>query len=309
MRYRGGVALVFWPNAQVSRGEVIAGDSAHVSIFDRGFLYGDGLFEVLRTSGGNPVNLAAHLDRLADSAAAIALPCPAKNDIAFGVGKVVAALLQTGAADARLRIIVTRGRGDIATPLADLPSPTWMVIAEPLRLPSAKLLMNGLRVQTSSRRLPPIDAIDPRLKSLAYLDRVLARAEASAGGFDEALRLTPSGAVGECTLANFFAVVDGKLVTAPVDCGVLPGITRAWVLANAVAAGVEISIRALSLGELARASEAFATSAVRGIVAIATIDDLSFRLTGPVPGPVTDAVARLFASYLDAIALGRIHIG
>ena len=315
MRYRGRVSLVFWPNPSGALGpdrpygRVIAAEDARVSIFDRGFLYGDGLFEVLRTSGGNPVNLAAHLERLATSATAISLPCPTKRDFELGVRAVVEALLATGATDARLRIILTRGLGEIATPLAELRSPTWMVVAEPLLPTPPKLLLNGLRLMTSSRRLPAIDTLDPRLKSLAYLDRIMARAEAAAAGYDEALRLTSSGQVGECALANFFAVVDGTLVTAPVDCGVLPGITRAWVLADAARNGVEISERALPMSELASASEAFVTSALRGIVAVASIGDLAFRGANLVPGRLTDEIGRRYATYLHAIALGRNPIG
>ena len=267
-------------------GELVAPERAAISVLDRGLLYGDGCFEVLRTWGGAPRALDAHLDRLADTARFLALPAPDRAALRATVARVLAA---AGPGEQRLRIVVTRGPGALAAPLAALGPGRTIVIAEPLPPPPA-----ALALATVDWPLPPRAARGH--KTLAYLDHVLARELARAAGADEALRLDAAGEVVEGATCNVFAVAGGAVATPPIDRGILPGIVRARVLALCARDGVPAGERALTPAALAAADEVFVTSSLRGVVPVTRLDGRALAA-----GPIT---ARLARAYEDSMFHG-----
>jgi branched-chain amino acid aminotransferase len=270
-------------------GEIVDGAEARVPVTDRGLLYGDGVFEVLRTTNGRPFLLDRHLDRLAGGAAAIGLALPAPTVIATAVGRTIVALGE----EARVRIVVTRGDASLERRLSDVGTPRLLVMAEPLRLPPPEVYERGIRLATVSRRMPTPDALDPRIKALSYLDRVLALDEARRVGADEAIRLDAGGRVAECATANLFFVAHGALLTPPANAA-LAGVTRSIVLEDAAAADIPIGERAPLPAELAAADEVFVTSAVKGIVPVGVLDGVS-RL----PGTVTRQLIARYRARLE----------
>jgi branched-chain amino acid aminotransferase len=270
-------------------GEVVDGADARIPVSDRGLLYGDGVFEVLRTANGRPFLLDRHLDRLAAGASAIGLALPPAVLIATAVTRTAAALGE----EARLRIVVTRGDASLDRRLSDVGTPRLLVIAEPLRLPPPEVYERGIRLATVARRMASPDSLDPRIKALSYLDRILALDEARRVGADEAVRLDQNGRVAECATANIFFVAKGALLTPPATMA-LPGVTRGVVLEDATAAAIPIGERAPLLAELAAADEVFVTSAVRGIVPVGVLDGVQ-RL----PGTVTRQLIARYRARLE----------
>lgn len=283
-------------------GRLVAPEDATVSIFDRGFLYGDGLFEVLRTWDGVAVDLDAHLDRMCASAAALSLPVD-RARIADDVRRTIVA---AGEGEHRLRIVVTRGAGPIGARLATLGAGHMIVIAEPLTTAP-----DGVSLAIVDYPLPRRGGAAH--KTLAYLDHVIARELAATAGADEAVRLGPDGDVVECATANLFIVVPAPdaaaaipprnvpdaitgdrlqgvgrptVVTPPVAAGILPGITRGHVLEACAAEGIAVREQRISVEDLRGADEIFVTSSVRGVVAVTKLDGESRRA-----GAVTQTIA------------------
>jgi branched-chain amino acid aminotransferase len=272
-------------------GAVVDAADARVPVTDRGLHYGDGVFEVLRTAQRRPVLLDRHLARLAAGAAAIALVPPSTAAIADAVAQTIAGV----PGDARIKIIVTRGDAPLAMPLAIAGPARLIVIAEPLVLPAPDVYARGIALVTVARRMPATDALDPRIKALSYLDRVLALDEARRAGADDAIRLAADGRVAECATANVFYVRGGALVTPPAVAA-LAGITRGAVLEEAAGAGMQIREHAPTPSELAAADEIFVTSAVRGVMPVASLDGVA-RLPGAVTRLLTE---RYRARLIDA---------
>lgn len=269
-------------------GAVVDAADARIPVTDRGLQFGDGVFEVMRTAGGRPVLLDRHLARLAAGAAAIRLVPPPAAAIADAVARTLAGM----GGDARIKIVVTRGDAPLSTPLAAAGPARMLVIAEPLVLPSAEVYAHGIALVTVARRMPAPDALDPRIKALAYLDRVLALDDALSRGADDAVRLDADGRVAECATANLFAVVAGGLVTPPAIAA-LAGVTRGVVLELAAAEPIAVREHAMTPAELAAADEIFVTSAVRGVMPVASLDGVA-RL----PGPVTRLLAERYRGRL-----------
>ncbi len=263
-------------------GAVVDAADARVPITDRGLHYGDGVFEVLRTARGRAVLLDRHLARLAAGAAAIRLVPPPTAAIADAVARTLDGFV----GDARIKILVTRGDAPLATPLAAAGPARLIVIAAPLVLPAPEVYARGIALVTVARRMPAPDALDPRIKALAYLDRVLALDDARGRGADDAVRLDADGRVAECATANLFAVVGGAVVTPPAIAA-LAGVTRGVVLELAAAAGIAVREHAITPAELAAADEIFVTSAVRGVMPVASLDGVA-RLPGPVTRLLTE---------------------
>jgi branched-chain amino acid aminotransferase len=257
-------------------GEVVEPERAVISVLDRGLLYGDGVFEVLRTWNGrvHPAELAAHLARLAAACATLGLRVPARAVLA---GRVTAAVAAAGEPEARIRIVVTRGPGTLAQRLATLGPGHTIIIVEPMPPQPRELSLAVVDWPLPARR-------GAGVKALAYLDHIIARELAAVAGADEALRLDAHGRIAECATANVFVARDGRLATPPVDAGVLPGIVRAYVVAQG-----GCDERPIERAELAAAEEVFVTSSLRGIVPVTRIDDREIR-SGPI-------AARLSASY------------
>ncbi|MEP9348005.1 aminotransferase class IV [Xanthobacter sp. KR7-225] len=231
-------------------------EAARISPFDRGFTLGDGLFETLRLAGGAVLRLDAHLARLAAGAGVLGIPLPALD---LGAALVVTAQANQ-LADGVLRLTLTRGVGPRGVLPPAVPTPTLVITAAPAgpALPPARLVI----AQTTRR-----NARSPlaQVKSLNYLDGILARQEAARRGADDAVLLNTEDRVAETTIANVFAVIDGALVTPPVADGALPGVMRAAVLSEGAEA------RPLDAFDLAQADEIFLTSAL-GIRSVSAIE-------------------------------------
>ncbi len=243
-------------------GEIVPPEYATISVFDRGLLYGDGCFEVLRTWQGRPVALRAHLERLIDAARFLQLRIPALDWFTAQVG---AALAFAGKGEHRIRIMVTRGPGALGARFSELGTGPCIVIVEPLGEQPTEVSLAVVDWPVPRRPVPSH-------KTLSYLDHVLAREYARARGADEAIRLDHRGFVAEGGTCNVFAVIRGAVVTPPADRGVLPGIVRGRVLAVAERAGLVATVRDLGLTELHGAEEWFVTSSLRGVVPATRLD-------------------------------------
>ena len=266
-------------------GVQVAPDEAKISIFDRGFLFGDGVFEVLRTWDGVPALLGEHVTRMLASAAFLELRAPDRAAIEAAVRSTLD-VASAGTGEHRIRIIVTRGPGPLAARAGSLGPGRLIVIVEPL--PAQPAALSAAVVDWPMPR-----RTRPGHKALAYLDHIIARELAAAAGADEGIRLDPDGNVVEGSSSNVFAVVAGTVVTPPAEQGALPGITRARVLAACQALRVPVAVRPLALGELAGADEVFVTSALRGVVPVTRLDGIP-----RAPGQVTRRIAETFLARL-----------
>lgn len=255
-------------------GALVPAERATVSVLDRGFLYGDGLFEVLRTWRRIPLDLDLHLDRM--TASAIELHLGIDRTM---IARMVADVIAASEGEVRLRIVVTRGQGGLAVRFADVRGGRTIVIGEPLGALPTAISAAIVDWPLARRRVEH--------KTLAYLDHLIARE--LAGGADEALRLGPDGDLVEGATSNLFVVRGGAVATPPL-VGVLPGITRGHVLRACGELGVVAAERILTLAEVRSADEIFVTSAVRGVAAVTRLDD-----EPRVAGPVTAALARAYA--------------
>jgi branched-chain amino acid aminotransferase len=264
------------------------GDGAGVSVLDHGVLYGDGVFEGIRFYGGAPFRLGPHLDRLARSAAALALALPPAPELRAAVDAVIA---RSGRADGYLRLVVTRGAGALGLDPASCPRPTVFIVATQLAL-YAGAAARGLDAVIVSVRQPGPDVLDPRIKSLNYLPRVLARVEAVRAGADEAILLNPQGRVTEASTENIFAVSRGALRTPPAVDGALEGVTRAVVLELAAAAGIPACVESLTPYDLYSADELFLTGTAAEMVPLRRVDGRAPTL--PCPGPTFTLLAQAF---------------
>jgi branched-chain amino acid aminotransferase len=277
-------------------GDLLAPGEAKVSVFDRGFLYGDSVYEVVRTYGGRPFELDAHLARLAHSADRIALQLrwTARRTAEEVHRTLVAArggdppdldAAPWNLGERYVRIVMTRGAGEIGLDPALAVDPRAIVIVQPLRGPPVRAYEEGVKVALAGLRRASPRAVDPTAKTGAHLSHVLAVREARAAGAHEALLLDDGGFVTEGSSSNVFAVRHGRLATPPLAAGILEGVTRGVVLRLARRLGVEVDEVALRPEDLEGAEEAFITSTVREIVPVVRIGE---RTVGAGrPGPVT----------------------
>ena len=265
-------------------GEFLPEDRASVSIFDRGLLYGDGLFETVRAYGGRLFRLDRHLERLADSARQIGLP--PIGDLSGPANELLA---RNSLADAYLRITVTRGVG-LGLEATET-SPTVLIIARPLNLPPPETYARGYAV-----RIVPAEhargAALPGLKSLCYLDKILARRRAREQGADEALLVNSAGALTEAAASNVFLVHNGRLVSPALDQGLLPGITRDAVIE--LARYVEETV--VPAGLLRDAEECFLTNSIMEIMPVTRADD--YLIGRGQPGPLTTQLRQAYAELV-----------
>src|SRR5438105_4076847 len=209
-------------------GELVPREAAKVSVFDHGLLYGDGVFEGIRVYNRRIFRLDAHLDRLYDSARALALAIPlARAELAEAVRTTVRANRRE---DGYIRLIVTRGVGDLGVDPRSCPRPSVVVIVTDIRLYPSELYQKGLKVITSATRQVSHEAVDPRVKSLNYLKNVLAKIDAAQAGAEEAIMLNAEGFIAECTGDNLYVVRNGAILTPSPQDGALEGITRAALL-------------------------------------------------------------------------------
>jgi branched-chain amino acid aminotransferase len=270
-------------------GAIVAGEAARVPLLDHGFLYGDGVFEGIRAYAGRVFRLEDHLRRLATGARALALELPGGLD---AVRRIVLETLRAhGEPDAYVRLIVSRGVGELGVDPTPCAEPRVVCLAARVRIFAPEKLEEGLALATSSWRRPGPDVLDPTVKSLNYLNNALAKLEARRAGADEALLLNGRGSVAEASVANVFAVRDGRLATPPPTDGALPGITRATVMELAQELGCAAEERSLGRSDLLGADEVFLTGTGARIVPVASLDG---RRIGGGPGALTKRLAEAF---------------
>jgi branched-chain amino acid aminotransferase len=283
-------------------GRVFDQEHAVISVFDHGFLYGEGVYETLRTYNGEPFLFERHMHRLRTSAGMLALHVPLSDaDIAarFRDTMRTARLGDQPDREAYLRILVTRGVGELTYDPAACPTPSVVVIAKPHVNPSAEVFAKGVRVI-----LVPIvrnhpGSVNPLIKSNNLLNNALAMQEAfRRGGFEGVMR-NYRGELAECTQSNLFIVKNGVALTPPVDAGLLPGITRAFLFEVGAEAGIEVREAVLRDPDLLGADEAFLTSTTREVTPIVKVDDQTIG-TG-VPGPVTLTLLARYREHADRL--------
>jgi branched-chain amino acid aminotransferase len=275
-------------------GAVVEGGEARIPVTDHGFLYGNGVFEGIRVYARRVFRLDDHLSRLATGARCLGLAIPG------GVEAVRRIVIDTaralGEEDAYLRLIVTRGEGSLGIDPSTCAEPRIVCIADQVSLYPEEKIREGIALVTSSLRKPAADVLDPRVKSLNYLNSALAKQEARRQGADEALLLNAAGHVVEASVANVFAVRAGRLLTPPASDGALEGLTRATVLELAAAQRVTAEERTLGRFDLLAAEEVFLTGSGTRIIAVASLDGRGIGKGGA--GPVTRRLYRAFDDYV-----------
>ncbi len=273
-------------------------DDAKISVFDHGVLYGDGIFEGIRAYNGRIFRLEDHLKRLAESANSILLKLP------LPIKEIEKALLETvrqnGLRDCYIRLVVTRGVGDLGLDMRKCKDgATLFIIADRIELYPEEFYEKGLTVITSSIRQKGLDQVGPGVKSLNYLANILARAEATAAGAQEAILLNATGHVSECSGDNIFFVKDGKIFTPPTSAGILVGVTRNVAMElSEKKLGIKVIERNFTRYDLYTADEVFLTGTGAEIIAAVKIDG---RVIGKgACGPTTRSLIKHFRDYANS---------
>ncbi len=274
-------------------GRVVDVAEARVPVTDHGLLYGDGVFEGIRVYGGRVFRLDDHLARFAAGAKALALEPPG------GIPAVREIVLETvrahGECEAYVRLVLTRGVGALGVVPTTCHAPRLFCLVSDVTIYPAEKLRDGIDLVTASLRRPAPDVLDPRVKSLNYLNNVLAKLEARQRGADEALLLGAGGLVAEAAVANLFAVISGELRTPPPTDGALEGITRRTVLELAGRLGIPARECSLGRFDLFSAEEVFLTGSGAGLVPVRSLDGRPIGVGRP--GPI---YAKVRAAFLDA---------
>jgi branched-chain amino acid aminotransferase len=276
-------------------GRIVPPEEAVVSIFDRGFLYGDSVYEVVRTYRGVPFEMDAHLVRLTGSAGRIGMALPVSTaQIATEVEETHRA---TGNAESYIRIVVTRGAGEIGLDPSLATDPLRVIVAQTLKTPPPEVYERGVTLALVSVRRNLRDAIDPAAKTGNYLNSVMAVAEARARGAFEAVMLDHRDFITEGASSNIFAVIGGVVFTPPLDVGILKGVTRGVVFEVARRAGLRVLEAPMTEVMLKQADEAFITSTIREIVPVVRVDDEA--IGGGAVGPTVTKIRQGFAAYVE----------
>ncbi|OGX28599.1 MAG: branched-chain-amino-acid transaminase [Omnitrophica WOR_2 bacterium RIFCSPHIGHO2_01_FULL_49_10] len=245
-------------------------EDAKVSVFDHGLLYGDGVFEGIRTYDGLIFKLKEHIDRLYQSAHAIMLDIPISKDEM--VGAIKKTLRENDMKDAYIRLLVTRGIGDLGLDPRKCGRPTVVIITDKIKLYPQELYGKGLEIVTISTQRNIHQAVNPQIKSLNYLNNILAKVEAINAGVEEAVMLNSEGYVAECTGDNIFIVKDGSLLTPPIHSGVLRGITRGAVIDIACLKEIPVHEEVLTRYDLFNSDEMFLTGTAAEIIPVVRMD-------------------------------------
>jgi len=272
-------------------GEFYPKSEAKISVYDHGLLYGDGVFEGIRAYNGIVFKLKEHIDRLYKSAHPIFLKIPlTKEQLSEAV---LETLRKNNLTNAYIRLVVTRGVGDLGLDPRKCPKPTIIIITEPLlQLHSAEKVENGISTIITWVKRNPVDTATHEMKSLNYLNSILGKIEANNTGADEAICLDKTGYVCEGVGENIFIVRDGEIITPPISSGALNGITRAVIIRLAKKLGIEVTEKNITPNELFTADEAFFTGTA---AEVAPIREVNKRVIGAgKPGPVTKRIMQEF---------------
>jgi branched-chain amino acid aminotransferase len=264
-------------------GKLVEKEAAVISVFDHGLLYGDGVFEGIRTYDSLVFRLKEHIDRLYKSADAISLTIPLNKTEMMEA--VVMTLKANKLRDAYIRLVVTRGPGDLGLDPRKCKKATVFIITDKIALYPKEFYQNGLQIVTATikRNLP--QALDPRIKSLNYLNNILAKIDAIKSGTPEAIMLTHDDYVAECTGDNIFILKSGELLTPPTDIGALEGITRDAVMSIARRTDVPVFEKMLRMDDVYAAEEVFLTGTAAEIVPVVKIDERT--IGNGTPGKLT----------------------
>ncbi len=269
-------------------------NEAKVSVFDHGFMYGDGIFEGIRLYNKNVFKLPKHIDRLFRSAKAICLDLPwTKQEI---MDAVCDACRTNNLTDGYIRLIVSRGKGKLGLSPFTCVDPQLIIIADQIQLYPQELYDNGLKAITVPTRRNSHAALPPMVKSLNYLNNILAKIEAQKLGFQECLLLNNEGYVAECSGDNVFIVFDGKLITPPVSCGSLGGMTREAAIDVAKQLGIEVIEKPLTRFDVWTADECFLTGTAAKLIPLVELDS---RKIGD--GNVGEVTKKLLAGFNEMV--------
>lgn len=275
-------------------GQLVPKEQAVVSVFDHGLLYGDGVFEGLRVYSGKVFAMREHVVRLYESALAIRLTIPmSQEQMAEAVNATVAA---NGIVDGYVRLVVTRGAGYLGLDPRKTSNPQVIIIADQIELYPEAVYQTGMKLVTASTLRNHPGALSPRIKSLNYLNNILARMEGTDAGCPETLMLNHKGEVAECTGDNIFIVKSGVLKTPSAEAGILEGITRNTVIRLAREAGIPVLEAPFTRHDIYVADECFLTGSAAEIVPVVSLD--SRPIGSGTPGPVTSRLRTRFQEFV-----------
>lgn len=271
-------------------GLIVDEAEAKISVFDHGLLYGDGVFEGIRFYNSRVFRLEEHVRRLYDSAKSILLTIPLTPEEM--IAATCATVRANGLINGYIRLVVTRGVGPMGLSPFKCPKASIIIIADTISLYSDEAYANGLTMATCATRRPSHDILSPQVKSLNYLNNVMAKVEAIQAGAEEGLMLNDVGLVAECTGDNIFVIRDGSITTPPITAGALPGITRGVVIEIARELGVPLVERDLSRHDIYTCDECFLTGTAAEVIAATSLDK---RVLGSGrPGPLTQRIIARF---------------
>jgi D-amino acid aminotransferase len=271
---------------------------ASISVFDRGFLYGDSVYETMRTAGGSALDLPRHLARLRRSGDGIGLTIPWSDEALAGtIARTHAA---TGNAESYVRLVVTRGSGPLLLDPRKSEEPLLVVLVQPLVLPEPAAYERGIAAVIVGVTKNAGTSIDPEIKSGNYLGNILALRQAIAAGGDDAIMCNLEGAVSEGATSNVFMVAAGRVSTPNMRTGILPGITRQTVCELAAVGGWPVAETRIMPEDLRAADEVFLTSSVRGIMPVTRLDGVA--VGDGTAGPVTRQLHQAYVAYVAAAA-------
>ncbi|EMB16127.1 branched-chain-amino-acid transaminase [Rhodopirellula europaea] len=275
-------------------GEYFSREDAKISVYDHGLLYGDGVFEGMRIYSGKVFALEDHMTRLYESARAIMLDIPIAIDaLTTAVNETVA---KNGLTEGYIRLLVTRGGNQLGLNPFACEDPQVIIIADTISLYPEKFYTEGLELITASTIRNHPAALSPRVKSLNYLNNIMAKIEAIRAGCIEAVMLNTKGEVAECTGDNIFIVRGDRLITPPIDAGILEGITRNTVIDLARENGIEVAEEAMTRHDIFVADECFLTGSAAEVIPAVKLDG---RVIGDgKPGPTTQKLNAAFREFV-----------
>lgn len=275
-------------------GSFVPKDEAKISVYDHGYLYGDGVFEGIRVYGGRVFRLEQHLDRLFESARYLMLDIPLTRD------ELRAAILETvrrsALRDAYIRPVISRGVGDLGLDPRKCKAPTVVIIVDTIQLYPKDAYERGLRMITATTRKIRPDALSPQAKSLNYLSNIMARMEANQAGVDEAIMLNSEGYVCECSADNLFLVRENELWTPPAYLGILKGVTRGAVIELARELSIPLMEKVFTLHDIYTADECFLTGTGAEVGPVVEVDGR--KIAEGRPGPIS---LRVMAAFRDLV--------
>jgi len=277
-------------------GRMVPKSQAMVSVYDHGLLYGDGVFEGIRIYNRKIFKCGQHMERLWRSAEAIRLQIPISRDEMVQV--IRDCVEANGIVDGYIRLVVSRGYGTLGLDPRRCPVAGVICIADQISLYAPEAYERGMRIIVAKRPRTPKECLDPRIKSLNYLNNILAKVEAIDQGCDEAIMLNLDGCVGECTGDNIFIVRNGEVHTPPPDACILEGITRRFVIDLCTEMGIPYKIRNMRIEDVQSADEVFLTGSAAEIIAVTQIDDMRIGHGGE--GPVTRRLRAKFQSVVTS---------